>query len=475
MANSSGDDNEQRDLRKLIEQIKSESGCVLVLGPRVAVRADDAQRRPLDEILAGRILYGLTEATSETSLGLRHAADLHFRHHKDRQDLQLWVRDFYTDETKSSTTPFHRHLADLPFRLCISTSPDSLMLNAFESVGKHPRKSYYDFQPQPSSKKPVLTVPTVDQPLVYYLFGHHEDSASLVLTEADLIDYLVKIIKADPAIPVQVRSILKDESASFLFLGFGFQNWYLRVLLKVLDVYGHRFKSVAFEDPQFLNARENKHAIAFFEDRFIEFRHLRWEPFAEQLRQTYLESLPPPQTEPTRSPMASDPSAPCAFLSYAGKDSEAVEKLAAELQVRGIRIWQDKQNLRAGDNWSEVLLSVIEDTEKVHYVIVVMTPAMITAERGVFNREIDAAQKVQKDMGQFKGQKLRFVIPVTLGRNPLLSLLLLSSLKDLHTIDVSESVGVDQLAKSINEDWETRKQLKQLNEFGLEALQREDA
>jgi hypothetical protein len=108
-------------------------------------------------------------------------------------------------------------------------------------------------------------------------------------------------------------------------------------------------------------------------------------------------------------------------------------------------------------------------------VIVVMTPAMITAERGVFNREIDAAQKVQKDMGQFKGQKLRFVIPVTLGRNPLLSLLLLSSLKDLHTIDVSESVGVDQLAKSINEDWETRKQLKQLNEFGLEALQREDA
>ena len=41
-------EKERRELRILVEQIKSDSGCVLVLGPRIAVRAEDPARRPLD-------------------------------------------------------------------------------------------------------------------------------------------------------------------------------------------------------------------------------------------------------------------------------------------------------------------------------------------------------------------------------------------------------------------------------------------
>ena len=47
-------------------------------------------------------------------------------------------------------------------------------------------------------------------------------------------------------------------------------------------------------------------------------------------------------------------------------------------------------------------------------------------------------------MGEFEGQKLRFLIPVTIGPCPLLS-----SLEDFHTIDVGESDGVS-LARSID-------------------------
>jgi hypothetical protein len=449
---------ERRGLRKLVEQLKGESGCVLVLGPRVAVRAGDPDRRPLDETLAEQLLASLNEG--ETSLGLRHAADLHFRTHKDRRELQLLVEEFYALES-NSTTLFHQQLAQLPFRLCISASPDSLMLNAFESVGKHPHKYYYHFQPPKRSNKlsltiprvyqPSVSIPTVDKPLVYYLFGHHQDSDSLVLTEADLIDYLVRIIKGDPPVPDTVRSMLADESASFLFLGFGFQNWYLRVLLKVLDVYGHRFKSVAFEDSDFVDSKENRHAIAFFEDRFIEFHRLRWEPFAEQLLETYHESLPAPKAGQTSPPALPGPRAPCAFLSYASEDQDAVEWLAENLQAEGILIWQDKQNLRGGDRWNEVLLTVIPDEDKVHYVIVLHTTAMVTATRGVFRREIEAALEVQKEMGEFEGQRLRFLIPVTINHCRLLS-----SLRSLQAVDVSEPDGVNRLATAIKEDWERR-------------------
>jgi hypothetical protein len=445
-------DQERRELRKLVEQIKSDSGCVLVLGPRIAVRAGDPNRRPLDEILAGELLASLDEATNENSSSLRHAADLHFRRNNDLMELQLSAQDFYAREAMS-TTEFHRHLAQLPFRLCISASPDTLMLNAFENVGKHPQKDYYNFQPQGRGRKTTLVIPTVDQPLVYYLFGHHEDMFSLVLTELNLIDYLVAIIRGVPAVPDEVRSMLKDERASFLFLGFGFHNWYLRVLLKVLDVYGHRFRSIAFEDAEFVDAPESRNAIAFFKDKYIEFRRLRWEPFAEQLLQAYRESLPPTQAERISAPASLDASAPCAFLSYASEDTEAVQQLAEQLEASGIQVWQDKRNLRGGDRWNEVLHSVIQ--EKVQYVIVVQTKAMTTAAKGVFFWEIDAAQEAEKQMGQFAGQRLRFLVPVSIGHWRLRSLE-----RVFNTIDISEARGLDLLVTSIKEDWENREELR---------------
>jgi hypothetical protein len=451
-----GDEKVRREIRNLADQIKSDSGCVLILGPRIAVRAGDPDRRPLEDVLTEELTASLDEAPLEAPASLRQAADLHFRRKQDRRDLQTSVRDFYAREAPSMTE-FHRCLARLPFKLCISASPDSMMLNAFESVGKHPQKDYYHFQPQGRHRRADLAIPTEMRPLVYYLFGHHEDDASLVLTEADLIDYLVKIIKGDPPVPDKVRSFLADPSASFLFLGFGFQNWYLRVLLKVLDVYGHRFKSVAFEDPQFVDAPESRHAIAFYKDHRIEFRRLSWEPFAERLLQTYLECLPPRQSGKTSAPALVGADAPEAFLSYASEDVEAVAELAENLQANGIRVWRDKTNLRAGDRWNEVLLSVIK--ERVDYVIVVQTIAMTMRISGVFFREIVAAQEKHEDMGEFDGQRLRFLIPVTLGCcQPL------SSLKGLHTIDVDVGApgGLDALVAAVQEDWKIRLKLRSL-------------
>jgi hypothetical protein len=441
-------EKERRELRILVEQIKSDSGCVLVLGPRIAVRAEDPARRPLDEILAGELVSSLKTAAKEPPPSLRRAADLHYKENRSRAALEIDVRDFYARET-NSTTNFHRHLAQLPFRLCISASPDSLMLTAFEAAGKRPQRDYYSFQAQRRGKRAGVVAPTVESPLVYYLFGHHDDGASLVLTEADLIEYLVQIIKGDPPIPDEVRSILRDPYASFLFIGFGFQNWYLRVLLKVLDVYGHRNAAIAFEDRQFFEHPDKEQATAFFsEDRTIEFRDLRWEPFALELLGAYESSLPrPPPQSPGRN-------APVAFVSYASEDLETVDKLREAIESKGIKVWQDKQNLRAGDKWNDVLHSLIKNENEVDYVIVVQTTSMVNSVSGVFHREIKAARERQDDMGEFEGQRLRFLIPIRVGDSGLLS-----DLSEFHAPDVSGSGGVDLLVISIMEDWERRAKL----------------
>jgi hypothetical protein len=242
----SHDDVERRECRGLVERIKR-GDCVLVLGPRVALRESDPAGRPLDEILAGDLLESLGVHGTEAALpptNLRRAADLHYRMRHDREDLELTVQDFYVREGQS-TTDFHRDLAHLPFRLCVSASPDDLMAKAFADAQKEPQKTHYSFK-QPQSAR--LATPTPAKPLVYSLFGHYEDPRSLVLTEGDLIEYLVSIVRGSPPVPDQVRSVLADPTSSFLFLGFGFHNWYLRVLLQVMNVYGHRSKAFAFED-----------------------------------------------------------------------------------------------------------------------------------------------------------------------------------------------------------------------------------
>ena len=437
-------------LKTLVEQVNSPSGCVLVLGPRAAVRPEDVNRRPLDEILAGQLLESVHETVGEAPPSLRHAAELFCHRNGSRTNLERSARDFYAREAKAATD-FHRDLAVLPIRLCLNASPGHQMMAAFKEVGKTPGSDYYHFRGRKSEKRPGILQPTIESPLIYYLFGDHEDRQSMVLTEMDLIDYLVNIVKGTPEIPDNVRSILADPDASFLFLGFGFHNWYSRVLLKVLNVYGHNDHPVAFEDPEFFHLPEHPQTTKFYSgERLITFHHLRWEQFARELRQTFEEMSSPSPHNPL--PLADlGPNAPCAFISYASEDRAEVDLLRAKLEAGGVRTWQDKQNLRAGDRWNDVLLSVIKS--KVDYVIVVQTPAMTRAVSGVFYREIKAAREKDADMGEFDDHKFRFLIPVTLGCEPL------GSLMEFHMIDVREPEGVSRLIQSITDDWAKRTKL----------------
>jgi hypothetical protein len=449
---SRSDGGELRKLRALVGRI-TEGNCVLVLGPRLAIRPNDPERTPLDELLAAEILSGLDDVPpAEAALAaknLRRAADLYERKGEQLDELREIARDFYLREA-ASTTDFHRDLAALPFRLCVCASPDSLMLAAFEQVGKAPQKAHYNFKGasrRMETPAAPLRSPAPDRPIVYHLFGQYEDPSSLVLTEADLIQYLVNIVRGIPPIPDEVRSILVDPAQKFLFLGFGFQNWYLRVLLHVLGVYGHteEAKPIAFEDPRFFDDPEHEQAVGFFSGaRRIDFRPLRWEPFAKQLRETYEAAA-----QPKAVPIAVPADAPKAFLSYASEDRKIVDALAEKLEAHSIKVWQDVQDLRGGDQWEKALFTVIE--KQVDYVVVVQTPAMSARIEGVFNSEIKAALKRQERFGEFEGQQLRFLIPVTTGRCQLLS-----TLEDFHALDVSDDAGIEALASSIREDWQRR-------------------
>ena len=71
---------------------------------------------------------------------------------------------------------------------------------------------------------------TREKPLVFYLYGHNEDSSSLVLTEDDHLDFLRLISQEKQRVPHEIWSALNV--STLLFLGYNIRDLDFRVLFK---------------------------------------------------------------------------------------------------------------------------------------------------------------------------------------------------------------------------------------------------
>ena len=160
-----------------------------------------------------------------------------------------------------------------------------------------------------------------------------------MLTDKNLLDYLVRITKGEPSLPDPVRCTLRMPSTLFLFVGFGFTSWWLRLLLKVLDITGveNRLPSLALEDNvSFALARENK---GFFESESIYIQAGDWRALARDLASRYSGEIsgqgacpPAPQAE------SAGARRPLVFLSYASEDAATVDEIRRCLENCGVSI-----------------------------------------------------------------------------------------------------------------------------------------
>lgn len=439
------DDRAERlQLRTLARKIENGT-CVLVLGSGASIRPGSYSGSTLEVDLA-RLLASDGKLTSVDGLNcddLRHVAQVWYEQKRDMTGLQEFVAGFF-DQFKTGITDFHQDLAKLPFKLCIVTTPDDFLYNAFRAEGKQPFLEFYNLNKQREDSLPTrLSSLSPNQPVIYHLYGHHNDPSSLVITEDDLITFLVKLVQNEPRLPDIVRTYLQDKGTTCLFIDCGFKNWYLRVLLKALSLYEHKDMSLALEDSEFF-AQSGQHQtmIYFSTVRTIQFKHDTLPDFAAKLREAY-EDLQSPQEKELPKVIAN---APKAFLCYASEDRHLVEQLASNLTQKGISIWQDQQNLRAGDNWDRMLVQVIG--KQVNYVVVVQTPAMAGRAEGYFYKEIREALERQRRMKE----DVRFIIPIIVGHADPVEML-----NGLHNISVNVGENVSGLADVIWEDWLRRK------------------
>ena len=432
----------QLNYKALAHSIQS-GKCILVLGRGASTYLEAGQETPIHLKLSRQLWERLGERKSEVDPDdLRHVSQVVYDKSRSLTELQIDVADFY-EQFSGSTTEFHRNLAALPFQVCITTGPDDFLFKAFEDAGKRPVREYYDFR---AKRDVAITEPSVQCPLIYHFYGHTESLESLVITENDLIDFLTKIVKNDPPLPSFIRATLSRKETACLFLDLEFKNWYLRVLMHVLGFQEHHAdKSWAVERQDFFTGSKQHQSIAYFTSlETINFHQESLTDFVRRLRTAYEATRKSP-AQPMSEPAAD---APVAFLSYASEDKSLVDDLHSRLENSGIRVWQDKDKLRGGDNWENQLTHVIR--KRADYVIVVQTPNMASRVKGVFNAEIDEALKTQREMPRF-----RFVIPVHTNDH-----CLLPELEKLHTVPVRTGEEVSALAASILDDWRARANLR---------------
>jgi len=432
----------QLNIKVLARSVKK-GNCILVLGRGASTYVnEEGCETPIHLKLARQLWERLGDRKEDIDPDdLRNVSQVLYDETGRQIDLQVEVGEFFS-QFAETTTELHRNIAALPFQLCLTTSADDLLFNAFKEAGKKPVREYYDFR---NYRDVSISPPSVQHPLVYHLYGYREPPESQVITEGDLIDFLTKVVKNEPPLPSYIRATLSKNDSTCLFIDLEFRQWYLRVLMQVLGYTNrHEDLSWAVEGPDFFAKSKQHQSIAYFESRkTINFHNESLDQFVQRLRAAYEEMVGRDAPLQAAKPTAG---APLAFLSYASEDRALVDDLHAKLENAGIRVWQDVDSLRGGDIWDIQLIQVIGKVAD--YVIVVQTPNMTNRIEGKFNTEIDTALKRQTDMPLF-----RFVIPVQTAERCLMPQI---DRAKVHTIPLRTPDDIGALATTILDDWKAR-------------------
>jgi hypothetical protein len=430
------------DWKALIYSIRQKK-CILMLGPDTALDAVEGRPRVLTESLALQLAEDFDPFIKDNIniSNLTEVAQYYcLQPTRGRIDLEVKVRDFY-QQKHSLCSQFHQNLAVLPFYFAITSSPDNMFYEALKRQKKEPIIGWYNFK----RKKSVMEVKsTVDKPLLFYLCGTIKEPESLVLTENDLLDFLVTIISKD-TLPVRLINELQADDNSLLFIGFGFKHWYLRILLHVLKIKNKASRSFALEDFAARNIDEFKSTVFFFHEGpcKIHIFERNFNSFAKELRKRYEESLGTslelPSTEEVKRPTI--------FICHASEDKEYASSLYEKLKSVGYKPWLDKENLRGGDQWDEVIKKVIK--KEIDYFLVLQSKNLSMKLEGYVNKEIYEARERQKGFRY----GIRFIIPVKIE-----DCALLEEFEDLQNEDITNEPGFSRLVEVIIRDYKKRGQ-----------------
>ena len=154
----------------------------------------------------------------------------------------------------------YRILASLPLSVYINTHYFAFMSYALLSQHKEPERvvcRWYDPEStEDDHDLPAAYDPKPACPLVFHMFGHVANPSSLVLTEDDYLDFLVRTSDKQDLIPQSVQNAMKNNS--LLFLGYQTGDLDFRVILRSLSRIRREARKSSNYTIQFVHVSDDK-------------------------------------------------------------------------------------------------------------------------------------------------------------------------------------------------------------------------
>jgi hypothetical protein len=161
------------------------------------------------------------------------------------------IAEEFENRIKESSPDFskrdnpHGILADLNLPIYITTNYDNFMFNALKTRQKDPERELCRWSNEVEQMlklkqiKPILDPktssykPSANKPLVYHLHGYLEIPESLVLTESDYLDFMIRLHQPEnPVLHPEITIALATNA--LLFIGYSLADWNFRVLFRAL-------------------------------------------------------------------------------------------------------------------------------------------------------------------------------------------------------------------------------------------------
>lgn len=360
----------EKDWKKIEQRLKNERG-ILFLGPKLGSVLIDSQWESTEEKIAHHFAEMLDEYEIKYDTSPVTKKNLTYISQKllkiegfEKVDVGYEAKEFIESFQSNQLPKIYADIAKLPIKIFIDTSLNSPIEKALKNARKSPQSFFFNFKRPQGSLRAVhengseinMERISVDQPLIFHMFGILEEPESLVITQEDQMDFIKNIIQGTPGLPNEILSELTTSDKASIFLGFDLNTWQYRLIMDVLKLRKNGSNYSTLSSSEALNPVNRE----FYADRKIYgfvFGNKNVESFVEALIARVVST----KKEEKRT----------VYISYIDEDMPALLKITTLLEPSQNLMIQAKQDVKFASNAQRLRQQALQEAD---YVLLLLSP-----------------------------------------------------------------------------------------------------
>jgi hypothetical protein len=266
--------------------------CVLFLGPDLLQCMDSGQVKPFNKLFSEQLAQELDNEGvyyDKEQVALLPYVAQRF------EDMPTYVIGEVGAKAKKAFTQatvyqqVYDAVSSFVYPLIINTNPDSILDDIYRQklINGQPvnvAESYYDMTNDiDGGGSFTVDLSKPNTVVSYKIFGSFENPASILFTDAHRVLFSKNVVKNDPPLPPLIKKMLTNKH--YLFLGFNFSEWHLKILIDCLGLAKHEHRSFALTNiPGMAGSSMNEYFEKEYKFYFIE---NDIEKFIKQVKEEY--------------------------------------------------------------------------------------------------------------------------------------------------------------------------------------------